>query len=92
MARTGRPGSCSALVSTSPVAQVLMGHTFPEGEQGVAWTALAFLANHPATHRHLATKLVQHFVADTPPLGCHTARSRASCAIPGAIWAKPLPH
>jgi uncharacterized protein (DUF1800 family) len=29
--------------------------------------ALTFLANHPATHRFLATKLVRHFVADDPP-------------------------
>ncbi len=29
--------------------------------------ALRFLANHPATHRFLATKLVRHFVADDPP-------------------------
>ena len=29
--------------------------------------ALAFLADHPATYRHLATKLVRHFVADAPP-------------------------
>jgi uncharacterized protein (DUF1800 family) len=44
----------------------LMGRTFPPGEEGGV-AALAFLANHPATHRHLATKLVQHFVADDPP-------------------------
>ena len=29
--------------------------------------ALAFLAGHPATHRHLAAKLVRHFVADAAP-------------------------
>ncbi|WP_145136559.1 DUF1800 family protein [Roseomonas gilardii] len=29
--------------------------------------ALRFLAAHPATHRHLATKLARHFVADDPP-------------------------
>ena len=29
--------------------------------------ALHFLANHPSTHRCLATKLVRHFVADEPP-------------------------
>jgi uncharacterized protein (DUF1800 family) len=29
--------------------------------------ALDFLASHPATHRHLATKLARHFVADDPP-------------------------
>ena len=29
--------------------------------------ALRFLANHPSTHRFLATKLVRQFVADDPP-------------------------
>jgi uncharacterized protein (DUF1800 family) len=43
-----------------------MGRTFPPGEQGGVM-ALMFLAEHPATHRHLATKLVRHFVADDPP-------------------------
>jgi uncharacterized protein (DUF1800 family) len=49
-----------------PGEQGVMGKTFPAGEAG-GFAALAFLANHPATHRHLATKLVQHFVADVPP-------------------------
>jgi uncharacterized protein (DUF1800 family) len=49
-----------------PGSKTLMGRSFPEGEQG-GLEALAFLAAHPATHRHLATKLVRHFVADTPP-------------------------
>jgi uncharacterized protein (DUF1800 family) len=49
-----------------PGEQVVMGRTFPAGEAG-GIAALAFLASHPATHRHLATKLVQHFVADAPP-------------------------
>jgi uncharacterized protein (DUF1800 family) len=48
-----------------PGAKTLMGHSFPEGEEG-GLQALAFLARHPATHRHLATKLVTHFVADSP--------------------------
>ena len=51
-----------------PGAKTLMGRTFPEGERG-GIDALAWLANHPATHRHLATKLVRHFVADDPPPG-----------------------
>jgi uncharacterized protein (DUF1800 family) len=50
-----------------PGEKVLMGRQFPEGEQG-GLMALAFLADHPATHRHLATKLVTHFVSDTPPV------------------------
>ena len=49
-----------------PGEQTLMGRRFPEGETGGV-EALRFLANHPTTHRSLATKLVCHFVADTPP-------------------------
>ena len=49
-----------------PGEQMLLGRSFPPGEEGGV-AALAFLASHPATHRHLATKLVQHFVADDPP-------------------------
>jgi uncharacterized protein (DUF1800 family) len=43
-----------------------MGRSFPPGDAG-GILALDFLAHHPATYRHLATKLVCHFVADTPP-------------------------
>jgi uncharacterized protein (DUF1800 family) len=49
-----------------PGSQVLMGRTFPPGEEG-GIEALAFLADHPATHRHLAVKLTRHFIADDPP-------------------------
>ena len=48
-----------------PGEQTVMGQSFLPGEEGGV-AALAFLASHPATHRHLATKLVQHFVADDP--------------------------
>ena len=49
-----------------PGPKTVMGRGFPPGEQGGMET-LAWLAAHPATHRHLATKLVRHFVADDPP-------------------------
>ncbi|HWT09842.1 MAG TPA: DUF1800 domain-containing protein [Roseomonas sp.] len=49
-----------------PGAKTVIGQTFPEGQEGGV-LALAWLARHEATHRHLATKLVRHFVADDPP-------------------------
>ena len=49
-----------------PGEQTMMQQRFPPDEAGGV-AALAFLANHPATHRFLATKLVRHFVADDPP-------------------------
>jgi uncharacterized protein (DUF1800 family) len=49
-----------------PGQQAVLGQTFPPDEAGGV-EALTFLANHPSTHRFLATKLVRHFVADDPP-------------------------
>jgi uncharacterized protein (DUF1800 family) len=49
-----------------PGEQTLLRHSFPPGEAG-GIAALRFLAEHLATHRFLATKLVRHFVADDPP-------------------------
>jgi uncharacterized protein (DUF1800 family) len=49
-----------------PGSKTVMGQTIPEGEAGGA-QALTWLADQTWTHRHLAGKLVRHFVADTPP-------------------------
>jgi uncharacterized protein (DUF1800 family) len=49
-------------------AKVVLGHTIPEGggiDDGER--VLDILASHPSTARHIATKLAQRFVADTPP-------------------------
>ena len=51
-----------------PGDHLLLGRVIPEGEAG-GIVALDMLATHPATYRHLATQLVRHFVADTPPPG-----------------------
>ena len=60
------PGFIFREAAHEPGAKTLMGRTFPPGEAG-GIMALDFLANHPATHHHLATKLVSQFVADVPP-------------------------
>ncbi len=44
----------------------VMGRSWPEGERGGV-EILSWLGTHPATYRHLAEKLVRHFVADEPP-------------------------
>lgn len=49
-----------------PGAQQIMGRTWQDGDEGID-TFLRWLARHPATYRHLATKLVRHFVSDDPP-------------------------
>jgi len=50
-----------------PGAQNVLGRGYNEGgyEQGRA--VLSTLARHPATAKHIATKLVRHFIADDPP-------------------------
>jgi uncharacterized protein (DUF1800 family) len=51
-----------------PAAEKVIDKTYPDAgfEQGRA--VLQALARHPATARHVATKLARHFVADDPSL------------------------
>ena len=65
-----------------PGPKTVMGQTYPHGAEG-GIEALAWMADHPATHRHLATKLVRHFVADDPPPAASRG-SRASWPARGA--------
>jgi uncharacterized protein (DUF1800 family) len=48
-----------------PGVKMLLGKRYPEGYEGGV-LALTDLAHHPATARHVATKLARHFVADAP--------------------------
>jgi uncharacterized protein (DUF1800 family) len=64
--RTEPPGFVFRPLAHEPGEQVVMGRTLPPGEEG-GEAALHFLAEHPSTHRFLARKLVQYFVADEPP-------------------------
>jgi uncharacterized protein (DUF1800 family) len=52
-----------------PGPQTLLGHVFAAGWEG-SEAALDWIADHPATRRHIATQLVQHFIADVPPADC----------------------
>jgi uncharacterized protein (DUF1800 family) len=49
-----------------PGERLLLGRRLAEGD-GQAREALALLANHPSTIRHISTKLAAHFCGDTPP-------------------------
>jgi uncharacterized protein (DUF1800 family) len=96
-----QPGFVFRADAHEPGRKQVMGKIFPPGEAG-GLMALAFLAQHPATHRHLATKLARHFIADEPPEasvrdiegvlrdsgGDLGAASRALVSLPAA-W-KPL--
>jgi uncharacterized protein (DUF1800 family) len=50
-----------------PAPQTLIGNTYPDTGVEQGRNVLADLARHPATARHVATKLVRHFIADDPP-------------------------
>ena len=50
-----------------PGARTIMGKPYAQDGEAQARAVLADLARHPATARHLATKLARHFVADDPP-------------------------
>jgi uncharacterized protein (DUF1800 family) len=49
-----------------PGAQTVLGKTYPDGELEQGKAVMATLARHPATARHVAAKLVRHFVSDEP--------------------------
>jgi uncharacterized protein (DUF1800 family) len=64
--------------------KVVLGTRFPAGhgeEEGVR--LLRLLARHPATIRHLCTKLCRRFVSDDPPDGCIDAAVAAWRASDG---------
>ena len=49
-----------------PGSKTILGRRYAEGPQALD-ELLADLARHPATARHLATKLARHFITDEPP-------------------------
>ena len=50
-----------------PGAQTVIGKTYAEDGFAQGRDVLEALAHHPATAKHIATKLARHFVADEPP-------------------------
>jgi uncharacterized protein (DUF1800 family) len=50
-----------------PGEKTLLGHRFVEAGEEEGIEALRMLARHPATARHIATKLARHYIADDPP-------------------------
>jgi uncharacterized protein (DUF1800 family) len=68
VARQGHPGFRFAPALHDRGAKAVLGHTFPAGggmDDGDR--VLDILARHPSTARHIAMKLAQRFVSDTPP-------------------------
>jgi uncharacterized protein (DUF1800 family) len=50
-----------------PGPQTVVGKAYPDTGVEQGRSVLADLARHPATARHVATKLARHFIADDPP-------------------------
>jgi uncharacterized protein (DUF1800 family) len=50
-----------------PGSRKILGRDYPQPGMDQGRAVLADLSRHPSTARHIATKLVRHFIADTPP-------------------------
>lgn len=50
-----------------PGARTILGKTWPQQGETQSNAVLDLLATHPATSRHVATKLARHFAGDDPP-------------------------
>jgi uncharacterized protein (DUF1800 family) len=50
-----------------PGGKLFLGRQYPDGGMGEGLAAIRFIANHPATARHVARQLAIHFIADQPP-------------------------
>ena len=61
------PGFAYIEAIHEPGARTILGKRYGQGGEGQAQAVLNDLAVHPATARHLATKLARHFAADDPP-------------------------
>jgi uncharacterized protein (DUF1800 family) len=79
-----------------PGAEVLLGQTLSaEADLATVVEALTVIAGHPATARHIATKLAVHFVADVPEPDLVAAMTAAFVDTRGdllAVYAAMLDH
>ena len=65
---SGDPGDYAFVeLLHEPGARTILGRKFAEGGEAQGRAVLDMLAVHPATARHIATKLARHFAADVPP-------------------------
>jgi uncharacterized protein (DUF1800 family) len=65
---SGEPGAFAFRPALhEPGSKTILGKRYAEDGMAQGQAVLRALAAHPATARHLATKLARHFVADEPP-------------------------
>ena len=87
-----------------PGPKTLLGVRYDEAGAMEAEAAFHALARHPATARHIATKLARHFIADVPPAAAVERLARVFRDTDGDLgavsaalidepeaWAHPLP-
>ncbi len=60
-------GAAFVALAHEPGSRMIMGKRYAEVGPQQAIAVLGDLAAHPATARHIATKLARHFAGDTPP-------------------------
>ena len=60
-------GAAFVALAHEPGARQVLGRRYTAGGADQARAILRDLAAHPATARHVATKLARHFAGDTPP-------------------------
>lgn len=60
-------GAAYVALAHEPGARTIMGRRYADDGPQQAVAVLDDLAAHPATARHIATKLARHFAGDTPP-------------------------
>ncbi len=60
-----------------PGTRAILGRSYAQAGQQQAHAILVDLARHPATARHLSTKIARHFVADDPPASLVARLERA---------------
>ena len=67
-AADGQPGSfLFADRMHEPGSRTILGRQWSAQGEGQAGEVLDYLATHPATAKHIATKLARHFASDDPP-------------------------
>lgn len=68
-----------------PGLKTVLGVRFREADEEEGRNAIRMLCRHPATARHIAAKLVRHFVADDPPANAVDAVARAFAESQGDL-------
>lgn len=84
-ARPGDPVFIAA--AHQPGAPVVLGRPYPQSGTAQLMAILSDLATHPATARHVATKVARHFIADDPPPAAVARLERSFLDSGGDLYA-----